>query len=326
MKTRFHVLCTLALALQFPARGAEVNLAGEVFAKGGKISVSSSDAVPPALLYDISFEAGGTGTGTFGAVLGSGDLATRLDQLQPGSSQKLRVTLANLSQKLPMTLGQTMAFDQLSNVPLGDGATGRFTSRGKVKLRIEKNGKVKASAQKMKFSASDQNGGNIAVTGQYAIDSGRLVVVPSPASSLTQQPDFILLLNQHFTIGNDEYETNSPGTVDVVRVKRGRTKNDNFVIQNDGPNTDSFKLFVLFPSNGVSLRVFDGKKEITEQAMSQDGFAINDLPSGGTKLFRMAVKVAKDAPSGSIQSAGVRVVRSADFSARDTGGFSVNVP
>jgi hypothetical protein len=301
----------------------DLDLAGKAFQNGGKIAVNSTSPVPAALLYDVRLEASGTGTGTFEALLGSGDLATRLEQLEPGASRDLRITLANLSGKLPVKLGQTTAFQQLFNVPLGNGITGEFTSKGKIKAQIAKDGMVKASATKMKFTAKDQNQAKVVVDGAYTIDTGKLVVEPSPATSATPQPDFILLLNTRFTIGNDEYNASAPGTVDVVPLKRGRTKTDFFIVQNDGPSSDTFIVRALFSPPGISLRVFDGKTDITAQVSSSGGYVIENLPSAGTKLFRMSVKLEKEAVGRGTLSAGVRVSRSADENVSDTGGISV---
>ncbi len=309
---------------QWSAIAVDLDLAGKVFKKDGTIKVQSTAAVPAALLYDIRLEASGTGTGTFGEVFASGDLATRLDAISSGASHKLRITLANLSQKLPVTLGQTMAFDQLSGVPIAPGTQGSFISKGKIKAQITKDGIVKASASKMSFKAQDFNGTKLPVTGEYTINTGKLVVEPTPATSTTPRPDFILLLNSRFTIGNDEYVTNAPGTVDVPTLKKGKSKSLYFIVQNDGPAADDFTLRGLIPANGLSLRVFDGKTEITDAVFGTNGFAINALPSGGTKLFRMVVKVGSDAQGFGL-TAGVRVLRTAAPSVSDTGGFSVIV-
>ncbi len=323
MKMRLFLIVALAFS-QWPALAVELDLAGKVFKKDGVIKAQSTMPVPAALLYDVRLEVSGTGTGTFGEVFATGDLATRLDAIAPGSSHKLRITLANLSQKLPVTLGQTMAFDQLSGVPIAPGTQGSFISKGKIKAQITKDGIVKASGSKMSFKAQDFSGAKLPVTGEYTIDTGRLVVEPSPATSATPRPDFILLLNSRFTIGNDEYVTNAPGTVDVPTLKKGKTKSLFFIVQNDGPATDDFTLRGLIPANGLSLRVFDGKTEITDAVFDPSGFAINALPSGGTKLLRMVVKVASNAQGFGL-TAGVRVARTAAPSVSDTGGFSVIV-
>jgi hypothetical protein len=324
---RLASLAIILLLAGRQTRAAEVDLTGRTFKNGGKIAASSATTVPGALLYDIRFEANGTGTGTFGFVFGTGDLAARLDQLQPGSSSKLKITLANIPGKLPVVLGQTLAFDQLFGVPVAAEVNdGQFVSKGKIKAQIAKNGIVKVSATGMNFKAANSSNRNVAVTGGYELNSGKVVVEPSPATSQTPRPDFILLLNKHFTIGNDEYETSAPGTIDVTRLKRGRTKSLYFIVQNDGPASDTFVLRSLFPSSGASLRVFDGKTEITDQvAPAAGGYSIPNLASGGTKLFRMVMKVESDAAPGSTQSAGVRISRSADAALSDTGGINAFV-
>jgi len=319
------VVSAIILLHSQSASAVELDLTGKTFTNGGKFVVSSTASVAPSMLYDVRLEASGTGTGTFASVFGSGDLATRLEQIQPGSSHDLRITLANLSGKLPVLLGQTTAFQQLGNVPVSGTGVGDFISKGKIKAQITKEGIVKATAKGMKFTAHDHDQTKVSVTGAYTVDAGRLVVEPSPATSTTPRPDLILLLNTRFTIGNDEYDTTAPGVVDVVPLKRGRTKTDYFIVQNDGPAADSLVLRSLFSPPGLSLRVFEGKSEITDQVASQKGYLIENLPSAGTKLFRMSVKLESDAALRGTLTAGVRVSRSADASVSDTGGISVFV-
>jgi len=308
------------------ASAVEIDLSTEVFKQGAMIKAESSEALPAALLYNVRFEVNGSGTGTFEPLFGSGDLIARLQAIAPGAAAQLQFTLPNLPRKFPVSLGATRIYQQLSPVPLGNGVTdGSFEIAGKVKAQVTKSGTVKVSASKMKFKASDSSGSPLSFDGAYTVNVGKLIIEPAVASSVTPQPDFIVLRNSHITSGNDEYETQSPGTVDVTFVKRGKSTSNDFIIQNDGPSPDSFKLRALFHSSSLSVRVFDGKKEITDQVAPAVGYPIDNLPSGGTRVFRLVVTVSRDAKPGSNLNAGVRVSRTADESVADTGGVSIFV-
>lgn len=324
MKTKSYILvisgCLALLFLSaFTARAVDLDLAGKVFKPGGKIVVSSTDAVPASLVYTVDLSGTGTSTGSFVPLFGDGDYESALAKIDPGAVSYLHFVLADLSGKIPVTLGVQQGFNEVQG-PFVDGTTGTLITKGHVSLKVNKKGIVTASLTGMSFSEKTSAGKKVAFTGAYTLTSGKLSVAPLPATSGTAQPGVISLINTHFCIaGSDSYSSVSPGNANPFRVKHGGSKTIFFILQNNGPSTDDFVVHAgPFPA-GFSARFYDGKKDITSQ-VTASGYPVSALPSGGLKTLKVKLQVAHSVHRGGQATVAFSFARSADSSAVAYGG------
>ena len=282
--------------------------------------------MPAALLYNMDLSGTGTSTGSFVPLFGDGDYETALAQIDPEATSYLHFTLANLTGKLPATLGVQQGYSQIDNAPLVGGSTGILITKGHASLKVNKNGIVTASLTGMSFTEKTMANKKVAFTGDYTLTSGKLSVNPYPATSGTAQPGVIALLNTHFALaGPDAYSNESPGNANPVSIKRGSSKTLLFILQNNGPSTDNFVLKPDLITPGFSLHFYDGKTDVTSQAAGSGGYAINAFPSGGMKLIKVKVTVARTVPHFDNQVIDFYLARAADSTVRSYGGAFVFV-
>ncbi|MGC3990039.1 MAG: hypothetical protein QM796_10250 [Chthoniobacteraceae bacterium] len=184
-------------------------------------------------------------------------------------------------------------------MPIGNSVTAATVDAAiTFKLGINAKGIVStAFASAMK--AKDGNGKKLPLTGAFTFSNGSLSVTPAAATSSDPQPNLMIVLNHVFALGNNVVDTTGGNNVTFLRIKRGASASQYLIAKNNGPSTDALNLIGLHLPTGVTTNVYDGKTDITSQVYSANGYAVQsggaDLPSAGTKLFKMVIHVGKQA-------------------------------
>ncbi len=333
-------MCALAIlaaisVLGMNARGATVDLSGQVIKSGGSIGGVSSTTVPPALLYDVSFTGSGNATGDLVYATGTDSPSAILNALFLPNPQ----TLDNLTGKLPHTICAKTFYNYLYNVPLTSSTQGNLSVRAYVKLSIDRKGYVHANASKFAFSARGLNNRKVTFTGTYVFAAGSgFTVVPTPAQDNVPTPNIL------FPWGALAFS----GSLDV-RVSRNSSKTTFFILQNEDTNTDSYTLVgepitpapmvsgtLPPPKPYYSATVYDGTNNITNDVFTKNadgyqiagpGYQIPNLPGGGTKLIKTIIRTGSKATG--VYSQGIIgfVLESATNAAiNNNGAFDVYVP
>jgi hypothetical protein len=303
-----------AICLSGAAHAASITLAGQVFKPGGKLSGVSADTVPAAFLYDVAIEATGTSTGEFLFSTGTGDIIANL--ITRGLNPGVAGELINISGKLPITFcnGHVIPIGY-SAVPLSaTTSAASLTVKAAVSFSIDKDGHVHASASGFSFNARDEHNHKIPYTGSCIITSGSFTVVPASADFDVATPT-IDFPQGHFTWNQS-----------IIRMNRGSSKTQLFIIKNDGPNTDTLTLVGLPPlpfpipstkknppppKPNYTVKVYDGLTDVTSAVyttattgfeITGTGYPIPEMPSGGTRLIKAVVHAGANAPSPNSES------------------------
>ena len=326
--TLARVVFLALLLLPLLARAVSFDLTGLQLRNGGKITLSSTATLPVAPLYKVTISASGTATGTFAQAVGAGpfDLRTALTQLIGAqfADNMLNISLANLPDKLPATLATGVGFQFFPVSISGTAATAE--GKASISLKLDKNGKIMGTASGLSFVFFKARK-PVKFTGMLAALSGTLTVQASGASQSNAQPDIMIMANPHVVIGNDVYSTSAPGSATpfASRVSAGKSHTDTFLVQNDGPATDSFLLKSgTLPAN-ISFQAFDGKTDITSLVKGA-GYPISNLPSGALKAIRVKITVGKAAPRFSQYYVSFSASRASDSSSIDWASSFLFVP
>ena len=171
---RFAVcVSALCLGLGFAsvraAGSATVNLAGAEFGRGLDVHLNSGTTVlPPAASYKYSLEGSVRFTGLLALVFpASIDIATLVDQIQPGSSAMLSGTYQNPNGTLPLrVINQTFA----GSVQVPGGQT--LSASVKIVAKVNAAGQVRIDVTDVDFSVTNFH----LDPGTIIFDSGSLIV------------------------------------------------------------------------------------------------------------------------------------------------------
>jgi hypothetical protein len=77
-------------------------------------------------------------------------------------------------------------------------------------------------------------------------------------------------------------------------LRHNQSRTDIFLVQNAGPSAQSFTVTSGSLPTGFSIRVFDGKSEVTS-SVEGTGYGIPNLASGAFKELRMKTTVSSAA-------------------------------
>lgn len=319
---RIAALAAVLLAAPLVSRAIDIDLTGAKLVKHGKIDVAGATPLAPAILYKITLDVTGTANGDFETALGSGDLDQALST-NFSFINLLPVTLADLNGKLPATLASGLAIQGFPDAMLTTGE-GTAVMSGNLSLKLDKHGNFTGSVSHLGFSAYVGTQ-LVAFTGTYTALSGTMTIAPSLASITSPQPDLMLMPNTRVVLGNDVYYSSSPGTLLSNELSPGKSKTEIFLLQNDGPATDSFVL--TMPSGlpaGATVEILSGKTKITSQVAGA-GYTFSNLASGAVEILKVKVTVAKNTHKGSSETVTLEAASTAAPAAVDFATYLVFV-
>jgi len=294
-----HLLFSLlAIALLSAAAPAvTLSMGGSQFKNGGKIALNSgTSTLPAAQLYELTANVSGSATGNFlplvGGSTGIVSLNAALGTLlgSSGASNYLGVTLANLPDKIPATLVNGLALQYFYTV------TPLVISSGHYTIKVDKHGKFSLALTSLRFKTLT-NGKTAPLTGSFDATAGStLTVYPAGPSSMAAQPNIMILANAHVVIGYSIFNSFPPGNISPLfhALRHNQSRTDIFLVQNAGPSAQSFTVTSGSLPTGFSIRVFDGKSEVTS-SVEGTGYGIPNLASGAFKELRMKTTVSSAA-------------------------------
>ena len=143
---------------------------------------------------------------------------------------------------------------------------------------------------------------------------------PPPPPPATRQPDNqIKNSGDSAYIGDNIYNTDGSNQTKAQSVKAGRSATFDFMIQNDGTDTDAFTLQGDGSSTGFAVKYYTGTSggaDITT-AVTSGSYAINNLAPGGNQVIRAVVTVARGTAVGVVKDCLVVSTSAADGTKRD---------
>ncbi|MGA3172329.1 MAG: hypothetical protein ABSE62_15100 [Chthoniobacteraceae bacterium] len=294
-------LLLITLLLPMLARAVDFDATGVVLKNGGTLRITGTTPVPPAQIYSVTMDLSGTASGEFANYLGSGPINLRAALTGSFGSftatNVLGATLANLSGTFPATLA-TGAASQYYYPMITSTSYQTVRAAGDFSLKISKHGIFTGSIthQSYGFYVGTKRH---TITGSFVATSGTVSVSPVAATGTTAQPDIMFLSGPHVILGCQVYFTTPDGTIPpfYTGVAKGSTHTTTFLVQNDGPSTDTF----LFESgsipSGFSVVGYDGKTKITPATLSGTGYPIT-LASGALKAINVKITTGSHAAAG----------------------------
>jgi hypothetical protein len=143
---------------------------------------------------------------------------------------------------------------------------------------------------------------------------------PPPPPPATRQPDNLIKNSgDPAYLGDNIYNSDGTGQMKVQGVKAGRSATFDFMIQNDGSATDSFKVLGGGNSTGFTVKYYvgaSGGADITT-AVTGGAYAVSNLAPGGNQIIRAVVTAARGTAVGAMKDCLVTSASVADTAKRD---------
>ena len=316
------------LALPGIAEALTISGTGVILKNGGKILVTSTETLSAAKIYTVTLDLSGSATGGIAEYLGPGtiNLRTALTNTFGATiaTSALGSTLANLSGKLPAALAVGPA-SQYYYVVSGTTVQSLET-KGVYSLKLDKAGKFTGRLSHLTVSIL-MNRKKQPLTGDFVATSGSVTVLAVGASSLTPQPDIMVMGSPRVVIGCNQFFTSGAdfGAYKpfYTKVAKGSAHSFTLLVLNDGPSTDTFLLESGSIPAGFTVTGHDGKKPITSSEFVA-GYSIT-LGSGALKPINVTVK-AVDPIKLKYYILPFSAQRAANSSVIDWAGLSIYVP
>jgi hypothetical protein len=321
-----HLLLGLLTIAVLPsvAPAVTLSLGGARFTNHGKVALNSgTSTLPAAQLYELTADVSGSATGNFLPLVGGSTGIVSLNAVignllgSSAASNYLGVTLVNLPDKIPATLANGPALQYFYTV------TPLVISSGHYTIKLDKNGKFSLALTSLRFKTYT-NRKTAPLTGSFdATPGSTLAVYPAGASSNTAQPNIMILANAHVAIGYGFYNSFPPGNISPIyhALRHNQSRTDIFLVQNAGPSTQSFTVSSGSLPTGFSIRVFDGKTEVTS-SVEGTGYAIPNLASGAIKELRMKTTISSAAAKNTYNYASLKVSNGTEI---DWASATINV-
>jgi len=337
VRSFFPALAFLTLLSQ-SAHALVINLDGSKFKNGGSFTVSQG-TLPAATLYKGDLALTVSGTGIFETLLGTSDpvdLYTKLQQNlgTPVADDITSHTALNEPGTLPVTLVKGPALQYFYHFVSSNGQTFvylRVILKGKFNVKVDENGVVKAKVNALTFSAAKLTYVNgvlkktvpVPFTSKntLTIQSGTLTIDSANTHTANAKPDLMVMPNKYLALGNDVYSSSAPGSQSLyaTKLKAGHSLTVQFILQNDGPSTDDFKvsLGTLFTGATVSVTDPANNADATTETFTLD--------PGAIKVLQMKITLASNVAAG-LQTVPLMMFRSADSTAKDWASAFIQIP
>lgn len=127
------------------------------------------------------------------------------------------------------------------------------------------------------------------LTVQDALNSSLNKSIPVSGALLVHQPDLWIGTSRTNLIGDTDYDFNATGQTFESSLARGGTKTYIIKVENDGQETNSFKVRSYGRKPGFVVRFFDNGVNITEQMTSTEGYRVNRLAPGEFRYLKIRV-------------------------------------
>jgi hypothetical protein len=285
------VLASPALTL---ADTATIDLSNSALKSGHSEHRAADIDLPASFSYDYAI--GGTchGTGNLGPFIPSGtslhDALATLGQ----DTDFLNGTVYNSTDKLPFTVvSKSVKGTETVDSPFGPL---KFLLKAKIVVKFDKDGRAGFALTGVSATLNGQPDTKDGIV----IDTGSCTVTPTVAPSSSAQPDEISFVPPNFGFGDNAYSPDGSNFTTSAQVGKGKAHTFMLLVQNDGPEADTFTITGPAADAGFKVQYFDGKTDITSQ-VTEAGYALPELDSAAAHLIKVKL-TAKTAKAGDSES------------------------
>jgi len=265
---------------------ASVDLGGIVVKHGADIKRSSleTDTISASTAYDFAIYGTVTGSGAFGFIEPGTSIAEALEMVDEGFSKNLDGTVINPSGKQKFTVLNRKLKGEM------DFAGAPVKAKAKIVAGIHENGRAFFWFTGVSFTVGPKS---LKPGDTITFDPGSKCDIrvsnaakPSPAA----RPDLLFSLPKQEALGNNIYA----GHTINVTISAGHAVKSYLLLFNDSLTTDSFTLSGPGSGDGVQIRYFAGKTDVTDDVVDGTYVVSNVAPRTGVVL-KLKLKVKNGA-------------------------------